>query len=58
VKIGSSNYKAADGVSLRSTHTKNITTGKIVELKTKFHEDVRRNHERNFKRGLARKAII
>ena len=36
VKVGSSNYKAADGVSFEVHAYKNITTGKIVELKTKF----------------------
>lgn len=36
VKIRSSNFKAADGVSFETHAYKNIQTGQVVELKTKF----------------------
>jgi len=36
VKISSSNFKAADGVSFETHAYKNVVTGQIVEFKTKF----------------------
>lgn len=36
VKIGSSNYKAADGTSFETHAYQNVGTGQIVEIKTKF----------------------
>ena len=35
-KVGSSNFKAADGTSFETHAYQNFTTGSIVELKTKF----------------------